>query len=451
MRSLTNLSYTSFNIVLIFVTELLILLPFMTRRFATMPIGWMHPLILPTMVVIVVGLIRNPSSLLQPISVWVQPTPALGHILLDGWSDAAVQYAELKLSLLNFIAIVATYIGFVSVRANSIDSRTTTHLRINGYKVAIIFILGLLTVVYYIQQQGGIVSHITSLAFGRYGVRELNGHFLVLCRFLPYILLLWYVYKPNAPKNLLFLIAFSLAAVLQFIVTGSRSAMLLTFVVMLAVYALHKRRVPTTGILILFLITSLILGVLGQVRRSGRNGVVDFSALTEFNIAAAWKETQQESLNRRRGTDLAIAALVPDQRRFLLGTTYVSALAFWIPRSIWHDKPRGAGAHAAALLFGGRETMEGYSGGGFPVNGVAEAYWNFGYFGVLVIYLLFGVILSAVARWMYQDPLNPYSITTLLIINFVLISPNSPSMVTALQLLSMLWILKLLISRFRVY
>jgi hypothetical protein len=432
-------------------TELLILLPFLMKRFAMTPIGWMHPLILPSMVGIATGLIRNPASLLQPISIWVQPIQPWDHILLGGWSVAAVHSAQLKVSLLNFLAIIATYIGFASVRAGSTDCRQSTHLRINGYKIAITFIFGLLAVTLFIQQQGGIVSHVTSLAFGRYGMRELNGHFLVLCRFLPYILLLWYAYKPKATKNIYFLIAYLIAALLQFIVTGSRSSMLLTFAVFLGIYMIHKRRIAIIRLLIFALITSLILGALGQVRRSGRNGVADFSALTELNIAAALDATHQELSKRKAGTDLAIAALVPDQRGFLLGTTYVSALAFWIPRSIWLDKPRGAGAYAAALLYGGRETMEDYSGGGIPVNGVSEAYWNFGYLGVLVIYLLYGAILSAVARWVYQDLYNPFATITLLIINFVLTSPSSPSIVTTIQLLSMLWVLRLFVSRFRFY
>ena len=170
--------------------------------------------------------------------------------------------------------------------------------------------------------------------------------------------------------------------------------------------------------LFLGLIAVLFIGALGEVRRSGRSGSVDFRALTEFQISSAWEASQDELVGRRTGTSLAVVALVPERHGFLYGTTYVAALGFWIPRSFWRDKPRGAGAHAVALLFLDRDSMEGYEGGGYPVNGAPEAYWNFGYFGVVWVFTLFGAILGAVARWVVCRPSNPFAVTTLVIVNF---------------------------------
>jgi hypothetical protein len=190
-----------------------------------------------------------------------------------------------------------------------------------------------------------------------------------------------------------------------------------------------------------------MLGILGEVRLSGRDGSVDFSALTETSVTAAWEITQQEQVARRTGTSLAVAALVPEQQNYLLGTTYVAALAFWVPRSIWRDKPRGAGAHAAALLYGGRTTMDGYAGGGYPVDGPAEAYWNFGYLGVLAVFGLFGMVLGAISRWVCRDPGNPFALIALLIVNFGLTTPSTTAIVPALQMMVLLYLLYLFVCR----
>lgn len=443
-----NVTYAGAIVILTLCTEFLILLPFLMGRFAGTPIGWLHPLILPTMVSIAFGLIRNPAGLLTPISVWSQATPVTDHILLGGWSDAAVLAAQLKVNFINLLAIIATYIGFAMVQSGRIK-RTRRHIRINGFKLAIFFVLCLFVVMFFLQQQGGIISHMSTLAGGRFRMRELSGHFLVINGFLPYAILLWYAYQPKALRNPIVLTGFAVAIALQFIVTGSRSGLFSPVALLLSVWMFHNHRVPATRALLLGLVAILLLGVLGEVRQSGRSGGVNFSALTEFSVAAAWVTSQEELVERRTGTDLAVAALVPEQRSFLYGTTYVAALAFWVPRAFWRDKPRGAGAHASALLFGGRETMDGYSGGGFPVNGAAEAYWNFGHLGVLAIFGLFGAVLSAVSRWVCRDPGNPFALIALLIVNFSLTTPSTTAIVPALQTMVLLYFLYLFVSRLR--
>lgn len=448
VRDLTYAGYTGTISILNLCTEFLILLPFLMRRFAGTPIGWLHPLIFPTMVGIAFGLIRNPAGLLTPLSVWFQATPVMDHILLNSWSDAAVLAVQLKVNFINLLAIIATYIGFAMVRSGR-NIRTDRHIRINGFKLAVFFVLCLLVVMFFLQQQGGVISHFSTLASGRYGMREISGHFLVINGFLPYTILLWYAYQPKALHNLLFLAGFMVAIVLQFIVTGSRSGLFFPIVLLLSVWIFHNHRIPAISGLLLGLVAVILLGVLGEVRQSGRGNSVDFSALTEFNFSSAWETSQEELVSRSLGTEVAIAALVPEHRRFLYGTSYVAALAFWLPRSIWQDKPRGVGAHAAALLFGGRETMNDYRGTSFPVSGPAEAYWNFGYLGVLVVSALFGVVLSTVTRWVCRDPGNPFAIIAFLLVTLGVTTPSTDAIVPELQKMVLLYFLYLFVSRIR--
>lgn len=440
--------YSGAIIILTLCTEFLILLPFLMRRFAGTPIGWLHPLILPTMVGIVFGLMRNPAGLLTPISVWSQGAPVIDHILLGSWSDAALLATQLKVNLMNLLAIISTYAGFAMVRSGK-AKRTRRRIRINGFKLAVFLILSLVGVMVFLQQQGGIISHMSTLGGGRYRMREMSGHFLVINRFLPYAILLWYAYRPKALRNPVFLILFAVACLVQFIITGSRSGLFSPVAMLLAVWMFHNHRVPAMRALILGLVAILLLGVLGQVRQSGRSGFVDFSALTEMSVAAAWETSQEELIERRTGTEIAVAALVPEKHGFLYGTTYVAALGFWVPRAIWRDKPRGAGAHASALIYGGLETMDGYSGGGFPIRGAAEAYWNFWYFGILIVFGLFGAVCSAVSKWICRDPGNPFAVIALLIVNFGLTTPSTTAIVPAVQTFVLLYLLYLFVRPWR--
>ncbi|WP_246156740.1 O-antigen polymerase [Aquicoccus porphyridii] len=448
-QTVAHAGYTIRIAILTGATELLILLPFLMKRFSGTPIGWLHPLIMPTMFGVAFGLLRNPASLLTPISIWFQTESVPDHILLNHWPDSQVLAAQLQLNFINLLALVCTYAGFAMVRTRR-RPKSGRPIRVDGFKLSIFFLLCLLVVMYFLQSQGGILNHIATLAYGRFRMRELSGHFLVINGFLPYVMLLWYAYQPKALRSPLFLLGFVIALLLQFVVTGSRSGLFSPIALLLAVWMFHNHRLPALRGMLSGLVAILMLGALGDIRRSGFSGSVDFSALFEFRVTSAWEDTQEELEARSTDTGLAVAALVPDQRSFLYGNTYVAALAFWVPRSLWQGKPRGAGAHAAALLFGGRDTMDGYQGGGYPVSGGPEAYWNFGYLGVIGIFGLFGMVLSAASRWVCRDPENPYALIALLIVNFGLTTPSTTAIVPVLQTMVLLYLLYLFASRLRV-
>ena len=447
-QSETDAGYAIAITVMSFATNFLILLPFLMGRFAGTPIGWLHPLILPTMISVAFGFLRNPGNLLTPVTVWSQAAPVPDHVLLTGWPEPWVLEAQLRLNMLTLLALICTYAGFAMVRHRR-PATPRRPVRVDGVRLAVFFALCLLVVLFFLQKQGGIVAHMSTLGGGRFRMRELSGHFLVLNGFLPYVMLLWYAYRPKSLRNPVFLAGFAVALVLQFVVTGSRSGLFIPVALLLAVWIFHNRRLPATRALLLGMVAVLMLGVLGEVRRSGRDGEVDFTALLEFDIASAWEASQEEQASRSNDTGLAVTALVPERRDHLYGTTYVAAVLFWVPRALWRDKPRGAGAHASALLFKGRDTMDGYSGGGYPVNGAPEAYWNFGYAGVVAVYALYGMVLSAVAGALLRNPANPFALMAVLIVTFQMATPNTTSIVSTLQSMVLLYLLYLFVSRFR--
>lgn len=441
-----NIGAVAAIVLAIITAELLILLPFMRSKFAGTPVGWLHPLILPTVVTTIFGLMRNPGSLLVPLTSWIEPRAISDHVLLAGWSDSLILEAQLKLSMLNLLALLATYAGF-TVRWKLPANRP--RIVISGKRLAWLFGFSFILVLVFLQLQGGVLAHMASLASGRYRMRELSGHFLVVNAFLPYILLLWYAYRPAALRNPVFLLAFASVALLQFVVTGSRSGLFTPLAMLLAVWIFHHHKLPAVRAFALGASAVLLLGVLGDIRQSGRDGKVDFSSLSGLDVTAALDDTYDELDSRSLDTGMAVAALVPKQVDYLYGSTYVAALAFWIPRVLWRDKPRGAGAYASAVLYGGLsvEHMSGYRGGGYPVGGVPEAYWNFGISGVVLVFFFYGGLLRFGASWLISQPANPFAVTFLILLLFGLNTPNTISLVPFAQRIVLLYLTYKLVAR----
>jgi len=84
------------------------------------------------------------------------------------------------------------------------------------------------------------------------------------------------------------------------------------------------------------------------------------------------------------------------------GRQLLGAMLFWVPRSIWDDKPIGSGAEYAAqanLRFDN-----------ISMNFFGEGYLNFGYVGVILFSISLAVILSKIDKARVSLPLNPHLI-----------------------------------------
>jgi len=80
-------------------------------------------------------------------------------------------------------------------------------------------------------------------------------------------------------------------------------------------------------------------------------------------------------------------------KTFLKGETIWNAIIGLIPRAIWRDKPMVAGSGDLVSRLTGLEFAEGTSVG---VGPVLELYGNFGRWGVIIGFVLFGTVLGAV-------------------------------------------------------
>lgn len=427
----TQQQYSVLHILLVFTTKLLLLLPFLLQRLAGLPIGWLHPIVFPTVVALATGLGRTPQTILYPFIVWFEPVhQEIFHPLLTGWSVQQLSLAHLKMEALTLLSIVSLYAGFIIINP-SVPSVRFFPPRRMAFKVFVVLGVLALAFLWLIQSGGGIVAHISSFGLGRQRALEGEGHLVALIGFAPVALAIWYAFNRSLLSQAWYLILLFSVLAMQFMTSGSRSATLTPLILLLAVWIFHNRRIPATRAIVLGVGGLIVIGLLGQIRTSSFGGEqqADFSALTNFDPAASLKEARKEIEERSRNSAaLPTIALVGDQLPLLWGRTYVSALTFFVPSTIWEGKPRGAGAHAGSMVFGRQTLKEAkeYEGAGIPPGAVAEAYWSFHVPGVVLIFLLFGMFKRWLANMVvrYQD--EPAMIGVYL---FSVFSVGSPSTV----------------------
>ncbi|WP_170002377.1 hypothetical protein [Pseudopontixanthobacter vadosimaris] len=426
------------------------LLPFMVRRFGGLPMGWLNPLALASVLEIVKTLIKSPSHVIEPFLIWFREPVRLQHELLTFWSLEAVQWVQLKVLAMGLLGVAAYLAAFYLFRFRSKPDKPIIRTGPDVYFIAVYLVL-FAAFIALIALSGGLVQHLQALAGGRFGVREGTGLLLVAVGFMPFLLVIWYLMRPQVIRNPIFLGMLLLALALQFAADGSRSSVLIPLVVFAAGWMYHNGKVPAVAGFLGILLAILALAVLGSIRQDAaqQEGSIDLTALVTFDVEGFLRQNDEEIAGRNwRSGPVAVAAEIPRERDYLYGQTYIGAVLFWVPRSIWTDKPRGVGAYANALLFLKRNSVEGFRGAAYPVGGSAEAYWNFGWLGIMVAFGLFGILHKYVAIRVMEQPDDPEMIALLLLAIIMLNSPSTDSIVPFLQMVVML---KLLFTGLRLF
>jgi hypothetical protein len=416
--------------------NLLLLLPLCVTRFAGTPIGWLHPLVLPTLLVLAKDLLKRPESLLLPVLAWFAP-PALGdYELLRGLPPGEQLAVVTRRDVLLVVAQLAWFAGF------AVHARPPGVVRIEvgntfaPVAFAVIVAAGFAVLALLVQANGGLAAHFAALALGRFEAREATGHLLVIVGALPYVVLLAGACRPAVVRRPWFVALVVAASAAQFVATGSRSNTLLPVAAYLALWIWANGRIPAGRIAVLALVPLFAVGLLGGLRASGL-GLGDEAAepvAASLDAASLLERAREEIAGRDAVSgEIAILQKVPDEVPHLHGLTYVSAVAFFVPRSRWPEKPRGVGAHVAAMLFEGWPSTLGYTGQSFPAGGMAEAYWNFGVGGVVVAFAAFGLFYRLLAQQFLARPRDPFVVVLLVMALVTLGDIDSDSVVGFLQ------------------
>lgn len=417
------------------------LLPFLVKSFGGLPMGWLNPLALASILDIVRRTIKEPLHALEPFLVWFREPVRLQHRLLVYWTDSAVQWVNVKTLAMGLLASLA-YLGvFYFAKFHRRSTPDKVPHEVPSWYFVLIFAVLLAAFAILISLSGGVVEHLNSLSQGRFKVRQNTGVLLVAVGFMPVLLVIWYLLKPAVLKSPVYWIMLFLALSLQFISDGSRSSILIPVVILLAGWMFKNRKVPALAGVFGMIFAILILAMLGSLRASSQvnEGQLDFASLTEFDLPQILHNADNQIMARNEVSGaIAIAALVPRERDWLYGRTYIGAIGFWIPRIIWTDKPRGSGAYVSALLFQKRKSVDGYQGPSFPSGASGEAYWNFGWFGIIVVFGLFGLFHRWITDRVMQNPADPEYLATLLIGVIILGAPDTDTLVPFMQSLVLL-------------
>jgi hypothetical protein len=354
--------------------------------------GWLHPLIFPALFRVASDLVKTPGELLRPLGIGLVPREPVLHLeVLPWYSEQAVAIGELRLQMVLILGVLAYYGGFFLLSrgtpgpAPDLVADPPDPRRVRLVALSVVGAAGLGLAVYLIQR-GGIQAHLLAYWGGGRGSSETSGGVgiaLVALDVWMAGLLLWYTLDLRVQRNPLFMATVLCNMALVFLLSGSRSNLFNTIVLFVIVWMLRHRKMPTGRVAVIGLLVLVLLGPLGDFRRSvTRSGQVDWGMLLDLRGAVA-STNSEIAMRASRGGGVPVMIRVPSEVGLLKGKSYVGGLLFFVPRILWKTKPHGAANYNSTMILG-------RGAYGAPIPAEAEAYWNFGIPGVLGIFLLFG-------------------------------------------------------------
>lgn len=205
--------------------------------------------------------------------------------------------------------------------------------------------------------------------------------------------IVWLAFDRRAAINPLFWGLAVYGAVLVFIATGSRSSAIMPFITIALMWGLRNRAIPYKSLWVGAAVAVVLVGLLGEFRAATR-GVSDISQVrVESNVLQGAQQGLEELIRRSTANNgqIAILGSVPADVPHLFGLSYLSIPLIPVPSALLpFEKPDAAGKLNATLIYGNPLT-------GIPATPVGEAFWNFSYFGVLIVFLLYGIFLRAMS------------------------------------------------------
>jgi oligosaccharide repeat unit polymerase len=423
------------------------LLTFLPLIFYRPQYGIMHPLIFPILIGTFFPLVRNPTDLFSLISPlpFFSETPAQGPIRT--FQQGELFGLETVILLLKILAVIAMYAGFFlgpKIKAIHLPQALP-----KGLKTKVLFIvsISLLALLYYLSSKGGLTEHHSSMGGRRHEELAGEGIYFAFINFGYLATLVWFAYDKNAYKNPLFWLAVLITLPSQFLLRGSRSSIIFSALLLFLIYMLRSRKIPTFRLIGLAFGAILLVAILGEIRRSSFSGnETNWDILTQYDVGYFLEAYSEEIEDRSsKNPDVVVVAKGISDAGLLWGKTYLGALLFFVPRAIWPDKPHSAGYYVGNVLHNNQGAM--------PPGTVIEAYWNFHFLGVLLVYLLYGIFLRWLATFFLANKGNPASHLVFIILLFYF-QPGNMGMVKSFQsltaLLIILWFIHVIPPRLKI-
>ncbi len=250
---------------------------------------------------------------------------------------------------------------------------------------------------------------------------QIGGHWNFLATVGTIAPLVWLACKPRATQRPIFWLLLFAALAINFAVTGSRGGTIVTLIMIGSLWMLHHRKIPYKVILVGILGSLITVGSLGQYRAATQQASTFEQVDVKVDISD-WALSAFEELQKggtKNSGYIAVLGRVPESVPHLWGESYLSIPFIFIPSAVWGDKPDAAGKLNAIHIYERPLTA-------IPPGPVGEAYWNFSYIGVVLVFLLYGALLKLVATFYRTNPGHPLVITVFLYVLFNM-QPHTPS------------------------
>jgi hypothetical protein len=359
------------------------------------PLGILHPLIIA--VALWPLLVRMPTTIeefggLGGLFLGAPVSPPFFHGL--GWRPGyQVWWATAVYNAMQILWLLSAYVGFsLTTRAPRMHGGPRLEFASGSLRrlLIILIVVSLTALFVLLSLRGGLASHLADLSRGRFRSLAGLGPLITLVDLGTISLVLWVAARPRDAKTPIFLAALAIVSAAQFISNGSRSATFLLFMLVGLAWALRTRRVPWRVAAMMAPLIFTSLGFLSIVRMSGLTGQTATEAIATADASSVLTRVQDE-LQLRQSMHAPVPVIEAGHRVTdgpLMGQTYLAAILAFVPRSIWEDKPRGPGSIYAQNFLG--ELREGTA---VPIGPIAEAHWNFGILGVILLAMIYGLLI----------------------------------------------------------
>ena len=364
--------------------------------------GWLHPLILPVLYYIGKSVTKNPLGLVFPLDF------PMVDLVVETTSNAAVlsisttELAEGRLGAVMVRCIgMATFLAAFMLGPRLKIPKFTVY-RPRGIAIISLAAIGALMAIsaYFVISYGGVSALLVAMRGGRNTLFNEQGQFLFAAKAASTIAIIWFVYEPRPFRSPLFILGFLAAGLTAIIVTGSRSSLILPILILVLLWWKRSGRPLILPTLLAAVAALIIIGAFGAIRQDHQSQELDLSVLSPARYSEMLSRAVEETAQRSDYDGDLAAYRGANDKGLLWGRTYVGAATFWVPRFIWNDKPQSADAYNMWINFANHPVHSKpreYGVYGIPVRGDMEAYWNFHFLGLIVLFFFKGVFYRGLA------------------------------------------------------
>jgi len=305
------------------------------------------------------------------------------------------------------ITIISILVGYSLRTSKRKIIISVTYWKRNNFFILyyLLMVVAILSLLYYISLYGILndLAHLSSKRriFNDSGVGITHSYVILGANLSKISCLLAYTYKLYLIKggkkssfhlNLLIVVSFVVTLILPFL-ASKRSEIIYFLISMIALKHFYSKQLTIHSIKLVIIPLLLIVVAMGALRfANGRDSPIRY--YIENGGAAHVLKTVAGSGNLLGLAKTGILIdRVPEKMNFQHGYTYGLIFYLPIPRSMWEEKPIvRIGGVVGPTIFDTNERS------GVPPGISGEAYLNFGWFGIILIPLIYGIF----ARFFYD-------------------------------------------------